>query len=136
MVQEVSTLSALSTIPYIKYAIYSLELDAVARRQTGSMIGQGVGVLLQSRPIHAGPPWKTDLPIERGVGNGRKGGMGKRLMGLREEKILIIYSSYDPPNWIVRVRHSERAALSSNIVSAVSSSLLFSSTFTSYNHTM
>jgi len=70
------------------------------------MIRQWVGVLLQIRLIHAGPPWKTDLPIERGVGNGRKGGMDKRLISRREEKVLISIYALISNSWAVRVRDS------------------------------
>jgi len=90
------------------YTAYSLmSTFAVADRQTGSMISQWVGVLLQSRPIHAGPPWKTDLPIERGVGNGSKGGMDKRLMDLRKEKVLISIHALIPNSRAVHVLDSE-----------------------------
>ena len=79
---------------------------AVADRQTWSLISQWVRVLLQICLIHAGPPRKTDLPIERGVGNGSKGGTGKRLISRREEKVLISIYALISNSWAVRVRDS------------------------------
>ena len=99
---------------------------AVARHQTGSMVGKWGRILLQIFLVRGLLGILIYSLRERGVGSGRKGGMGKRLILMREEKVLIIYSRFDPRNGQCVCAIQDDAALSSNIVSAISSSLLLS----------